>query len=392
MNDGQSSCAAAALGGAPVLRGAGTLKQVALVAVPVLIGALVFLVPPAASAAPDSLAGTDDRDAVELLNRSATASTRVSYQGTQYVSAWSALTKSGSSSSAVVQVRHRAGGRTEIGVQDAQAEILTSQTGTSWLAEDEGSVDLLVRSYDIRLVGEAQVAGRRTDVVEARHADGSVAARWWLDQETALRLRREAFLPDGRLLSASAFVDVSIVSVPPCCMRSSVDHEAEATLAAEQTSSQDAPSPEKTALQWEDIERLRQEGFHCLESLGESLVLYEAREIGGAIQLSYSDGVMTASVFEQSGHLDPAQMSGYTSNQVGEGVVYTRPGPPATFVWSSQGRVVTVVADAPSEVIEDVLRALPPDAAELDEEHEGDVISRIGRGAKKVGSWLNPFG
>ncbi len=364
--------------------------HVALVAMPVLIGALVFLVPPSASATPDSLAGADDSEAVELLSRSATASTRVSYQGTQYVSAWSALTKSGASSSAVVQVRHRAGGHTEIGVQDSQAEIFTSQAGTSWLAEDEGSVDLLVGSYDIQLVGEAQVAGRLADVVEARHPDGSVAARWWLDRQTALSLRREAFMPDGRLLSASAFVDVSIVAVPPCCMRSSVDDHAESLWASEEGSSESSGQADRSTLQWDDIERLRREGFHCLESLGGSLVLYEAREIGDAIQLSYSDGVMTASVFEQPGHLDPEQMTGYTVNEVGEGVIYTRPGPPANFVWSSQGRVVTVVADAPSDVIEDVLDALPPDPVEY--EDDDDVVSRIGRGAKKVGSWLNPFG
>nr|WP_246211735.1 sigma-E factor regulatory protein RseB domain-containing protein [Phytoactinopolyspora alkaliphila] len=349
------------------------------VAVPALIGALVLFVQPVPSeAAPDELYGSDEARAVELLNRSATATSRVSYQGTQYVSAWSALTKSGASASAVVQVRHRAGGPTEIGVQDTQTAILQGNSGTSWLAEDGGSVDLLVRSYDVRVTGEGQVASRMADVVEARRGDGSIAARWWLDQQTALPLRREAFMPDGRLLSASAFVDISLVPTPPCCLRSSI---APATTPA--------VTEDHAALHWDDIEKLRAEGFHCLESLGEDVVLYEARELGDAIHLSYSDGVMTVSVFEQPGRLDPEQLDGYTQSPVGDGVVYMSPGPPARFTWQSSGRVITVVADAPLELIDEIVSAMPPDGPVAEE--DGGFLARIARGAGKVGTWVNPF-
>jgi sigma-E factor negative regulatory protein RseB len=349
------------------------------VAVPALLGALVLLVQPMpSSAAPDDLVGAGEARAVELLNRSATATSRVSYQGTQYVSAWSALTKSGASASAVVQVRHRAGGPTEIGIQDTQTAILQGRSGTTWLAEDAGSVDLLVSAYDVRVTGEAQVASRMTDVVEARRGDGSIAARWWLDRETALTLRREAFMPDGRLLSASAFVDISLVSTPLCCLRSSIEPAAAPALV-----------DDHSALHWEDIEKLRLEGFHCLESLGDGVVLYEARELGDAIQLSYSDGVMTVSVFEQPGHLDPEQLEGYTQSQAGNGVVYTSPGPPARFTWQSAGRVITVVADAPLDLIDEIVAAMPPDGPVAEEDN--GFLARIARGAQKVGAWVNPF-
>jgi hypothetical protein len=350
-------------------------------AVPALLGALVLLVQPvSASAAPDSMAGRDDARAVELLTRSAEAASRTSYQGTQYVSAWSALTKSRASTSAVVQVRHQAGGPTEIGIQDTHTAILQGHSGTTWLADGGGPVDLLIEAYDVHLVGEAKVAGRKADIVEARRPDGSIAARLWLDQQTTLSLRRETFTLEGQLLSASSFVDISLVPAPPCCIQDGLEVAS-------------APTPRATAtdhamLEWDDIEKLRDQGFSCLERLAEDIVLYEARHLGDAVQLSYSDGVMSVSIFEQPGRLDPEQLDGYTANEAGDGIVYTSPGPPARFTWSSGGTVVTVVADAPLEVIDEVMHAMPPDGPDDDDD---GVVARITRGAKKVGSWLNPF-
>ncbi|WP_162452418.1 sigma-E factor regulatory protein RseB domain-containing protein [Phytoactinopolyspora mesophila] len=352
-----------------------------LLTAPVLLGALILLVYPATSAAaPDSLAGTDDPQAVELLTRSANAPNYTSYEGTQYVSAWSTLAKSGASKSAVVQVRHQAAGATEISLQDTQTSILQGHSGTTWLADSGGPVDLLIGSYDVRMAGEGQVAGRQADVVEALRPDGSVAARLWLDRRTTLSLRREAFTPDGHLLSASAFVEISLAEVPPCCLRSGMDAVG---LSSTQVHDQ-------SMLRWDDIEQLRKEGYHCPETLAGSFVLYEARHLGEAVQLSYSDGVMTVSVFEQPGRLDPEQLHTYTAHEVGEGTVYAIPGPPARFTWSSNGRVITVVADAPLEVVDDILDTLPPDRP-LPEEDSG-LLARVGRGAQKVGSWLNPFG
>ncbi|WP_166348810.1 sigma-E factor regulatory protein RseB domain-containing protein [Phytoactinopolyspora limicola] len=350
-----------------------------LLAAPMLLGALILLLPPATAAAgPDNLAGTDDQRAVELLARSAAAPQQTSYHGTQYVSAWSVLAKTGASKSAVVQVRHQAGGATEIGLQNTQTSILQGRDGTTWLADGGGPIDLLIDTYDVRMAGEGQVAGRAADVVEAVRADGSIAARLWLDRQTSLSLRREAYTHDGHLLSASAFVEISLAAVPPCCLRSGM-----------QAIGAPAPTHDQAVLRWDDIERLRDQGYHCMEELADGFVLYEARQLGDAVQLSYSDGVMSISVFEQPGRLDPGHLEGYVVSEVGDGFVYASPGPPARFTWSSQGRVITVVADAPLEMVDGILAALPPDGPEPEEDN--GVISRIGRGAQKVGTWLNPF-
>lgn len=346
-----------------------------VIAVPVLVSALVVLVQAAPAATRDT---GDDPYAIELLRQSATAAERISYTGTQYVSTWSALTKSAASTSAIVQVQHQAGGQTGVRLHDRQTEILQAHTAARWLAGD-GPAELLFGAYDVRLAGGSRVAGRDTDIVEAVRQDGSVAARLWLDRETALPLRRESFAHDGYPLSASAFIDVVIGDADLCC-------EFGVTGKASTLDSDDS------MLRWSDIERLRAEGWYCPDALADGMLLYEARRVGDAIQLSYSDGVMTVSVFEQSGWLDPDELGDYATAEFDGGVVYTRSGPPARLMWSSGGRVITVVAEAPLENVDVLLDSLPPEPApEPRKEKDDGFLDRIGRGAARVGSWINPF-
>lgn len=348
---------------------------VPVLAMPFLVGALAVFVQVVPAASRDV---GDDPMAVQLLRQSATAAEQISYRGTQYVSTWSALTQSAASTSAIVQVQHAAGGQTEISLHDRQSAILDGRTASRWLA-GEGPADLLLGAYTVRLAGEDAVAGRYTDVVEAFRSDGSVAARLWLDRETALPLRRESFAHDGYPLSASAFIDISVGGPDLCCKFGS------GVGSAASFETDDA------GLRWDDIEELRDDGWHCPGSLGEGMDLYEARRVGEAIQLSYSDGVMTVSVFEQSGWLDPEELDGYGTADFEGGVVYTRPGPPARLMWSSGGKVITVVAEAPLASIRELLTKLPPDPVAKPEDKNDGFGDRIARGAQRVGSWINPF-
>ncbi|TDD64714.1 hypothetical protein E1262_27335 [Jiangella aurantiaca] len=348
---------------------------VPVLAMPLLVGALAVFVQAVPASSRDV---GDDPRAVELLRQSAAAGEHVSYSGTQYVSTWSALTQSAASSSAVVQVQHVAGGQTSIRVHDRQSAILDGRTASRWLA-GEDPADLLLGTYTVRLAGEDAVAGRHTDVVVAYRSDGSVAARLWLDRQTALPLRRESYTSDGYTLSASAFVTIALGSPGTCCKT------------ADGVGSTASDDRDDSMLRWDDIEQLREDGWHCPGSLGEGMDLYEARRVGDAIQLSYSDGVMTVSVFEQTGWLDPDQLDGYDTADYEGGVVYTRPGPPARLTWSSGGRVITVVAEAPLDTVRDLLKHLPPDPAATHEEKDDGFLDRISRGAQRVGSWFNPF-
>jgi hypothetical protein len=334
-------------------------------AVPVLVGSLS--VGSGTAVADDQ---GDDMSAVALLYRAMEAPDNVSYAGTQYVAAWSPL-EGGASTSAVVDVTHRAGGPTEVRTHGSQPmSVVEDHSSAGWLAGGGGPVGLLVRAYEVAVVGSATVAGRPVHVVEARRADGSAAARLWLDTESALPLRREVYDEDGATRTASAFVEIHVE-----------------TQVAPVISSLGRGESSAKSLRHADLERLRGDGWSCPATLGDGLALYEARRVGDAVQLSYSDGVVTVSVFEQPGRLDPTKLNGFAAREVEGGVVYSTPGPPATFTWSVDDWVVTVVADAPAETVDDVLAALPPREPEG---HRG-LVARVGKGAERLASWLNPF-
>ncbi len=359
------------------LRGSGerlAALVVPVLAVPVLVSALVFVNAPSANPSDSG----DDEKAVTLLRQSADAADRVSYTGTQYVSTWSALTTTAMSTSAVVEVNHAAGGQTEIALHDEQRAILEGRTATDWLAGD-GPVDLMLDAYDVRMAGTGTVAGRDTDIVEAQRHDGTVAVRLWIDRGTALSLRRESFTMNGSPLNASAFVDVTIGDANVCCEFESTDFGS-------------ALGSDASTLRWSDIERLRAEGCHCLAELSDGMVLYEARNVGDAVHLSYSDGVMTVSVFEQHGRLDPGELDDYSTTEVNGGTVYVHPGPPTRLTWSAGERVITVIAEAPLDTVKTLVESLPPEGASAQPANESGFFDRLGRGAQRVGSWINPFG
>lgn len=347
-------------------------------AIPAVAFALVIyaLVPPASA----GHSANADRRAVDLLTRAMTTPATVSYSGTKYVAAWSALDPA-ASTSAMVDVTHTAGGDTLVRAHGAEPmSVLDRPSTAAWLAEGGGPVGLLSAAYDVAVTGTADVAGRAAYVVEARRADGSTAARLWLDQEVALPLRREVYDDAGATLAASGFVEFELTAVGagrgPGPQRHS-GGTAQWTFGATQDQQ----------LGHGDLAELRERGWACPPKLANGLLLYEARRVGDAVQLSYSDGVATLSVFEQPGQLDPAVLAGFIDYDVDDGVVYRAPGPPSQFIWSTGDQVVTVITDSPSATVEAVFDALPPEPAK-----SPGLLGRIGRGAERLASWINPFG
>lgn len=363
----------------PGIARAGARQLAPAVVVVLVAGVLVVggLVGPA-WATDGRLRSKDDALAVSLLYRAMSAPDRVSYRGTQYVTVWSALDRS-VSTSAVVDIRHVAGGDTVVTRHGARGMTVPSGDDSgSWLGRTGGPIGLLVRAYDVMLAGTAQVAGREVNVVAARRDDGSTAAKLWLDAEHALPLRREVYDEHGRTVSASAFVDISLFAAP---LSRLTDRITESTV---DTSAADASA----TLSHDDLANLRSHGWVCPTTLDGGLVLYEAQRHGGAIQLSYSDGVATVSVFEQAGRLDPGRLEGFGEHKLDDGVVYAAAGPPSQFVWATDsGRMITVVTNGSLSGVDAVAAAFPPAEAQ---DSDG-LLERIRRGAKRLVSWLNPF-
>jgi sigma-E factor negative regulatory protein RseB len=317
-----------------------------------------------------------DARALQLLERATTAPTWVAYHGVQFVSAWSDT----GSTSLVVEVDHRPGQgttvRTGSTTQTPAADTFLPADGVEpSVIGGSNALERLSANYSVVVAGRRTVSGRPADLVEARWpGSGRPAARFWLDTATGLVLRREVYDDQGRTTRASAFVEI-VVGKP-----TDTRHLPRAM----------APAWSEE-VDYSARESMRTKGWHCPDKLPGALDLVDARRGGEAgapiLHLSYTDGLATVSLFEQRGRLDSDNLDGYQRQEDGGRAVYVRDGIPQRVVWSANGTVFTLVADAPAATVDDVVAALPHERAE----GEG-AWHRLGRGFERVASWFNPFG
>ena len=155
--------------------------------------------------------------AVRLLAQAAQAAIVTSYQGQEIVTRWS----QGGGSVLVSSIWHVSGGQT-VTQTTADGASLSSQ---SYLSSDtdgqspEGVlgvtaplVQLLESHYVVAYAGTGSADNRTAQVVEAWRADGSIAARFWLDDATKLPLEREVFDTTAHVIGQDVFIDVSFTA------------------------------------------------------------------------------------------------------------------------------------------------------------------------------------
>lgn len=335
-------------------------------------GAVLTGLPSFALTSPNSGEGvpmpTASADAVRLLEDAARASRSLAWSGVQHV----VSVRDGQPSFTVLQVQHTPGTGSAARVLNATDD----QVGVPSDVLDTKLLSLLAGRYDLGVAGESSCVGRRAVVVEARRpgvpGPAGLAGRFWLDRETHLVMRREVLDRSGSVIRSSAFVEMTM-GVSPVAQ------------AVDQVRSSGQ------RLDDDGLRAMQDKGWPVVQSLPDGLELFEARlrDTSGAdvLQLSYSDGLSTLSLFVQEGELasDPAG----TAHSVGLGTVWVSKGSPERVVWSGDGRTWTLVSDAPAAVVADAVLLLPHSRAAAVEDGIG---SRVWRGMSRVGGWLNPFG
>ncbi len=351
--------------------GLGTVSSVGLLSEPGLAAGppLVTRAAPAAG----------DPGALALLRRASRAAYGTSYRGVQYVSSWG----DGAATSVVVEVAHRAGAGSLVRVESTAAGggvsvyESDSRAGAAEVDAPGGALALLERNFVVRMGWPDQVAGHRADVVEVRRPAGSLAARLWLDHRTGLVLRREVHDTHGRLVRASAFVQLD-VGEPGAVPQPVADR------------GQALPPPWGARLTAAQLAGMRTAGWAVPQSLPPDLSRYDARArtAGGrqVLHLSYSDGLSTVSMFEQRGRLADADLHDWRKTRLAGATVYVRDTLPQRLSWASRGMVYTLIADAPPETVEAVVRSLPHGRRSV------GFVTRVHRGLVRIGSWFNPFG
>jgi sigma-E factor negative regulatory protein RseB len=322
--------------------------------------------------------GRAGEDGLTLLENAAKAARTLSYHGTQMVSFWS----DSGSTSALIDVVHNAGEGLLLRVhptpRNPGGAVYTDENGDvpEVVGFAKGTLTLLAAHYTVDVEGTAEVAGRRADVVAVGRPGLSPTARFWIDRATALPLRREVLDGAGRTLRESAFITLTL---GPSLV---------STVVLDSAGSM--PAVAGTRIGAADYAALRAEGWQVEERLGDELDLFEGRMTGEGddrvLQLSYSDGVSTVSVFQQRGRLDTGSLDGWQKARMAGERVWLQDAFPRRVVWSGGGTVFTVVADCPQATLDALVRTLPHGAP------GPGVGSRLGHGLARVGSWLNPFG
>jgi sigma-E factor negative regulatory protein RseB len=315
----------------------------------------------------------DSPTAVSWLQQAAAAPGRVSFRGTQLVTAWGPQ----GASSAMLEVVHAAQQGSEVTVLGAGAspglKAFVQRAGhTSGPTVDGAPLELLRANHDLVHQGLGVMIGRSAVLIEALRPDRTLAARFWIDQATGLLLQRQLFSSDGRtLVRATEFTALEIAEseflshLPPMLP----DEVQQVGLGR--------------------MDDLRAEGWTCVDRPAASLRLHDVhRAVGGALQFSYSDGLFTVSLFQQRGTLDPAAVAGYTAVGTSSGAqVFVRHGMPSYAVWSSGGIVYTVAGDVPSDVLAQVVAAFPHEPTP-----KVTAVERMGTGLARMAVWLTPMG
>lgn len=325
----------------------------------------------------------EEEDALALLAKAHQQAGGVPYQGVRFLSAWTAA----GATTLMVHVEHRPGRGTLVRVLGTNAKRPSMMYGQHARSGARGltdvTLDLLAQHYAVTIAGKGSVAGRSAYVVEARRGDGSLAARFWLDHQTTLMLRREVRGPQGHIVRTSAFIELNV--------------GASARLAGDSRWERRGPErppfmphPWQQRLQQVELATLRSQGWTIPGSLPGGLALVDARRgvIGGreVLHLSYSDGLSMVSLFVQRGRLATRKLDNWRKSVL-EGccVVYRQHTIPRRVVWAGSEQTYTVVADAPPHVVKEVVAALPH------ADRSRGFLGRMSRGFTQLGTWLNPF-
>jgi sigma-E factor negative regulatory protein RseB len=306
---------------------------------------------------------------MRLLSQAADAGLAASYQGTEQISESSV----NGSVQMTSQVWHRGGGGTLV---QTSSGPLTTTAASAATGSPEGVfgvtktlVALLGQHYVALYRGSGSAAGRPAAVVELYRFDGSLAARYWLDRQTMLPLRRETFGTADKVISEDSFVRVQFGPL--------ADAQAARTAAS-------APAWVTAAAPAQFRASLAGQGWQVPGTLSAGLTLYAAAWTqtanGRVVDLEYSDGLSVVSLFVQQGNLasslpgwQPVRVAGQQAFVSGH-----------TLTWARLGFVYTMIADAPAATVRQVVGALPASG-------QDGLLDRLRRGLDRLAQVVNPF-
>ena len=321
--------------------------------------------------------------AAHLLTQAAQAAVLTSYQGEEIISHWGTTNGAEGGSVLVSEIWHASGGQTitqtlTAGTASSSEPYLSSDTDGQWpegvLGVTTQLVRLLETHYVVVYAGAGSADNRTAQIVEAWRENGSLAARFWLDDATKLPLEREVFDTTAHVISEDVFINVRFSKLAPA-----------AALAGGPS---DPQGPWTDPLPAAQLLALRANGWLVPPELPGGLSLFTGAQThtstGTVLDLGYSDGLSVVSLFEQRGNL-AAKLAGWQKITMAGHVIYAAEPDQRSLTWASRGMVYTVMADAPAQTVDTVIGVLPHDKPP-------GFWKRMSRGFARLASWVNPFG
>jgi sigma-E factor negative regulatory protein RseB len=311
---------------------------------------------------------------MRLLVQAADAGQSTSYRGTELI----AQSGVGGSVRETSQVWHEAGGDTLVQTSGGGMPAADPAQAGAGSTSPEGVfgvtrslVALLGRHYVAEYGGTGSAAGRPASVVELYRFDGSLAARYWLDKQTMLPLRRELLAGGSQVISEDSFTQVQLGAAAGAAAPSA----GSAVLTAPFSGSGWAAAAPSA---------LTAQGWRVPHTLPGGLPLYAAAQTstasGQVVDLEYSDGLYTVSLFVERGDL-AASLPGWRPVTVGGQRAFASG---HSVTWSGLGLVYTAIADAPPQTVSQVMGALPDSG-------QPGLLDRVARGLGRLAGMVNPF-
>ncbi len=313
-------------------------------------------------------------EAATLLERAYARSRSLRYHGVQLVTVDNRTRR--------VAVTH-VPGHTFLSAQASPVYETDDSTPTSPSADplSRDPLALLKAHYRLIQVSTATLLGRSATVVDAVTPSGTVAAEFWIDDLSALVVRRESMDSRGNVHSDVKYTELSLDTTTT-----------RTPAGATRLSPSGVPH---SAGSWA---KLRSQGWWVGADLPGGLSLYDVREATAdgnpVLHLTYSDGISTVSVFEQRGRLataaNGAALPGWRTVTLADGrSVAQADGAGLRAAWQARSLVLAIVADVPSTSVPAVIASLPygPEPAQ-----HRSALGRIHRGLGRIAASINPWG
>jgi hypothetical protein len=304
------------------------------------LGATSAIVGKAPTVAAGAALGADA--ALDTMRYAADASGSVSYDGRQRFTAF----RDGSVMAADAEIEARAGQGRQVRVVNQTGERLIEGFSPATIGSrvvDNELLALLEQNYTLAGRRGAIVAGRAATVVIAMRA-GTVAARWWIDDDTGVLLWHETYDETGSAELSFGFTRINIIHAAGI-----IDHFPRRLV---------VPNGD-VALTLSNTPRLEAAGWTCpTELAGLSLMRLRSNSTTDptGVQLGYTDGLVTVTVFEQRGRLAVAPEGASWDPGL---KAYIWHGASEAATWQSGDTVFTVVTDGSEALLATAVDALP---------------------------------